>query len=285
MSFGWPRWVRTNMASRYSAGPDSNSIRWSQPSPPISWRTGSSRTRTPALSSTARSPFRFAGPSVQEHDVVAPTRDHQGRARRRGAGAVHGQRQVAHLPAVAERAVEDRPAPEPGHARQRRRVVAQPVREHQRAAAHRAAVEPHGEAVRPGVGVEHLGVPDLDVGEAGQLLAAGLPQVRGGHACLRQQAPDSVRGGVGGPPRVEHQHALPRAAQHQGGAESGGAAADDHGIEHRRAVSARVRVAAAAVGGVGVRASACVHLVVETTAVPGTNRPPPILRGGRGFVP
>ena len=175
MPLGWPRRVRTNIASRCSAGPASNSIRCSQPSPPTSSRIGSSRTRTPARSSAARSPFRLAP-------------DRRCRARRRCSSP--------RPPAPSARAA----GPEPWTASDRSRT-SQPSQNGQwktdrpqsrldarAAAAGRSAARarapargvrtapPSSLTAKPSdarVGVEHLAVPDLDVREAGQLLAAG----------------------------------------------------------------------------------------------------------------
>ena len=109
--------------------------------------------------------------------------------------------QVAHLPAVAERAVEDRAAPEPLDARQRRRVVAQAVREHQRARAHRAP--PSSFTSKPSasrLGVEHLAVADLDVREAGELLAAGACAARREHAVWASRPPIPFDAALAGRP-------------------------------------------------------------------------------------
>ena len=58
-------------------------------------------------------------PVGQQDDVAAPTGHDERRADGLGPAAVHRQREVADLPAVAERAVEHRPAPERLDARQR----------------------------------------------------------------------------------------------------------------------------------------------------------------------
>jgi hypothetical protein len=80
---------------------------------------------------------------------------------------------------------------------------------------------------------------------AGQLLAAAAAQVGGQDALVAEQPADPVRDGVGRLARVEHEHPPARAAEHQRGAQTGGATADDHGVHDRRA-GAVVRVAALA---------------------------------------
>jgi len=141
----------------------------------------SSARERPALTVQAR---RAVG---AQHDIAAPPGHHQRRASPFGTAALDGQRTVANLPAVTERAVEDRPAPQWVDTRRRRRVVAQPVREHESPRVERgSAGEPHGESLLQRLGVEHRVVANLHGGVVGELFAAGAAQFGGVDAALGQ---------------------------------------------------------------------------------------------------
>src|SRR5436305_11729145 len=112
---------------------------------------------------------------------------------------MEGDRLVGDLPAVAEDAMEDGAAPqrrEPGYVRG---VVAEPVREQDRANADAgdALGARHGERRTSSVAleVEHLGLDDLDARKPAQLAAAGAPQRRR-RALLAEQPADRARHAV-----------------------------------------------------------------------------------------
>jgi hypothetical protein len=134
------------------------------------------------------------------------------------------------------------------------------VGQHERAGAHRAGVGLDIEAVGALRGVEHLAVAHLDVREGRQLIAAGQAQVGRRHG-LREQPADALGGRVGRAARVDDQHALSRAAEHERSAQAGGPSADDHRVEAGPADAVTVvGVPTAAGRGGGVVSGACVHL-------------------------
>ena len=169
----------------------------------------------------------------QDH-VAAPAGHDERRADDVGAVAVHGQREVAHLPAVAERAVEDRSAPQRLDSRQRGRLVAQAVREHERVRAQLATVgQPHLELLGAHTGVDDGGVPHLDGGEACELLAPGAAQLDRREAAVAEQSADRARLHVCGPTGVEHQDPASRPPESQGGTQAGRAAPHDDRVQPR----------------------------------------------------
>ncbi len=85
--------------------------------------------------------------------------------------------------------MEDRVTPETPDAGQRRRVVAEPVGQDQRARAGDPAVEPDRQPVAEGLGVQDRAVADLDVRELGELLAAAAAQLRRRDAGLGSSPP------------------------------------------------------------------------------------------------
>ena len=232
--FGWSRRVFTNSASRRSAGPCANSICVEAAVAP-----GKPGDRLGPDAHARFGQHRAAGVRRAvgaQHDVVAPTREHERRAHGARAAAVERQRPVAHLPAVAERAVEHRPPPERLDPGQRRRVVAQPVGQHDRVGAHGRPVRRRDdEPVADPLGVLDGAMAELDVRMLLRAGAARFAQVRRLHPIMPEQPADTLGDGVRRPVVVHHEHALARPAQHERRAQARGPAADDHGVVRRAA--------------------------------------------------
>ena len=94
----------------------------------------------------------------------------------------------------------------------------------------RPAGEAHREAAAHAANGQHLTVGDLHGRVSRQLVASVAPQLLGGDAAAPEQAADLRGPGVGRPTAVDHERAQPCAAEHEGGAQPGGAAAHDDGV-------------------------------------------------------
>ena len=214
-----------------------------------------SRSRTPVrrsstISSAATSPSTTAMPraascsacssverraAAEEDDVVAQLPEQQRLVHRHRAARQHADRLVAHLPAVAVRAVQHvaaPPLPQPGHVRQ---LVDQPGGHQQPARPHRPAVgQRHREPV-----VGRRDAVDLAGRRSGRRSRA---PPRGPSRAARPAAMPSRpsrpctpgRRRVARRARVDHQHRPPGPGQHQRPAQPGGAAADHHHVVARR---------------------------------------------------
>ncbi len=167
-------------------------------------------------------------PIGEDHQILGPAAHHQRRVHGTVTLGDHRDRRVAHLPAVAERAVENRSTPqlfEPADVRP-------PV------------FHSGGQQHRPGLLAGSVGqleresrLPAHDFtrahlhrGVGGQLGAAGGIEVGGRTAVAAQQAADSVCGQVALIPRVDQQYPSPGPAQYQRRTQTGRPASDDDAI-------------------------------------------------------
>jgi hypothetical protein len=169
-----------------------------------------------------------------EHDIVAPSGEHERRAHGARAAGVERQRPVAHFPAVAERAVEHRLAPQCLDPGQRRRVVAQAVGQHDRVGAHgRPVRRRQDEPIPDPLDVADGAMTELDVRVLLELTLPAFAQVRRLHPIMPEQPADTFGHGVCRPVVVHHEHPLPRPAQHESRAQARGPAAHNHGVVPR----------------------------------------------------
>ena len=119
---------------------------------------------------------------------------------------------------------------------QRRRVVPQPVGEHDRVGADgRPVRRPHHEAIADPLGVLDGAVAELDVRMLLELTPPAVAQVRRLHPVMPEQPADTLGHGVRRPVVIHHEHPLPRPAKHERGAQARGPAADDHRVIRRAA--------------------------------------------------
>ena len=84
--------------------------------------------------------------------------------------------------------------------------------------------------VGPALGGDDLAGSQLHRGVLGELLAREPQELGRRRAVAGQEAVQRVRGGVAVPAVVEDEHRAPAAAEHQRGAEAGGAGADDDDV-------------------------------------------------------
>jgi hypothetical protein len=100
---------------------------------------------------------------------------------------------------------------------------------------------PHDEPVRSPLGVLDGAMTEFDVRMLRELTPPAVPQVRRLHPVMTEQPADALGNGVRGPVVVDHEHPLPRPAQHERRAQARGPAAHDHGIVGRGAPRIEVR--------------------------------------------
>ena len=158
--------------------------------------------------------------------------------RRAGGGghAEHGERPVAHLPAVAVGARGGGVAPHLAQAGEVREQQAHAVGEEEALRAQApAALQRDLEAEggrRPRRSGGDAGHAGGDGGHAvgGELLATEAEQLEGRRAVPGEEAVQVRRRAVEGLAGVQHEHPPPGPAEHEAGAQPGGAAADDDAL-------------------------------------------------------
>ena len=225
--FGWSRHVVTNRASRRSAGPCVNSIRSRRPSLPASRAIGSVRTRTPEA---AGSMLPGSGaPSV--HSTTSLLQPARTSADRTAPGPLPWNargRSRTSQPSQNAQWNTDRP-PEHLDPGKRRRVVAQPVSQHDRMRAHRRPVRrPHDESIADALDVLDGTMTDVDARMLLELPPPAVAQVRRLHAIVPEQTAHTLGHGVRRPVVIDQEHSLRGSAQHESCAQARGPAADDH---------------------------------------------------------
>ena len=161
-------------------------------------------------------------------DVLAQLAEEQRLVHRHRAARQHPDGLVAHLPAVAVRAVQHLAAPPLAQPRHVRQLVGEAGRHQEAAGPHPAAVgQGHGEPVadllRPG----HLAGLD-PTAVAAHLRAPRREQLAGRRALAPQQAVHAGGRGVARRTRVDDQHRPARPRQHERSVQPGGTAADHH---------------------------------------------------------
>ncbi len=167
----------------------------------------------------------------EEGEAGAPLPPQLGLVQGRRSGGQHADRRVAHLPAVAVRAVQDVAAPPFRKAGNPGQFVAQagghqqPGRQDLRAAVECDPEGPVGQAFQPGDGAG-----DDVAAVAGHFGTAAGQQVGGRDAFVAEVGVDTGGGGVAGVARVDDEHGTPGAAQGERAAQPGGSAADDHDV-------------------------------------------------------
>ena len=148
------------------------------------------------------------------------------------AASVDHQRPVADLPSVAERAVEDGPAPVIAEPRDVGHLVVHARCEYQRPRPRLVAVVPKhdDEAVPLGARVERLGGTEHHRGVGGQLLARAGIELGGRRAVVAEEPADVIRHPIALPVAVEQQRAASRATERQCRAQPRHPAADDNTV-------------------------------------------------------
>jgi hypothetical protein len=147
------------------------------------------------------------------------------------AGRQDGEPLVAHLPAMTERALEHRIAPQLVDSREIGRAIPHARCQHHAPSAYLLAVaELQREAIADGCAADHLARAVLDARVGRQLAAAGGIQLGRGPLVMAEQTADDLRRPVALFVGVDHQRPPAGPAQHQRCAQPRRATADDHAL-------------------------------------------------------
>ncbi|MCW2650308.1 MAG: hypothetical protein JWR32_1284 [Mycobacterium sp.] len=142
-------------------------------------------------------------------------------------GGQRSQRPISHFPAVTERALEHRIAPQLGEPGQPRgAVVHAGGQQHPQSPHDLAAFQLELEHLVAGRRAHHPTLAQLDAGIARELVPTLHVQLCRRPLVVTQQAADAVRHKVALLTGIDHQRAAPRTAEHQCCAQPGSAAAD-----------------------------------------------------------